>query len=99
MPTDDQYEQAKRTVTRALRSGKFEHEARRRIEVKNLLSTGEVTPSFVEQLVARSNSTQYRSSPHHFVPSLDVHIVKSSDWYVKFYFIGEPDTVFISVHQ
>ncbi|WP_256702158.1 hypothetical protein [Burkholderia sp. SRS-W-2-2016] len=83
----------------ALRSGKFQHEARAGINVKNLLATGQVTAEFVEALIARSDGTQYSSSPHHHAPSVDVHIILTGGWYVKFYFVGDPETVFISVHQ
>ncbi|MFM0275759.1 hypothetical protein PQQ59_34575 [Paraburkholderia aspalathi] len=89
----------KRTVISALRSGKFEHEARSAINVKNLLSTGQVTAQFVEDLITKSDGTQYSSSPHHNAPAIDVHIIESGGWYVKFYFVGNPETVFISVHQ
>ncbi|WP_236061275.1 hypothetical protein [Paraburkholderia domus] len=89
----------KRAVISALRSGKFEHEARSAINVKNLLSTGQVTAQFVEVLVTKSDGTQYSSSPHHNAPAIDVHIIESGGWYVKFYFVGDPETVFISVHQ
>ncbi|MFT4063220.1 hypothetical protein [Paraburkholderia sp.] len=89
----------KRAVISALRSGKFQHETRAGINVKNLLATGQITARFVEALIARSDGTQYSSSPHHRVPSIDVHIIVSGSWYVKFYFVGDPETVFISVHQ
>ncbi|CAE6853787.1 hypothetical protein SAMN05192563_100628 [Paraburkholderia aspalathi] len=93
------YRQAKRAAISALRSGKFEHEARSAINVKNLLSTGQVTAQFVEDLITKSDGTQYSSSPHHNAPAIDVHIIESGGWYVKFYFVGNPETVFISVHQ
>lgn len=60
---------------------------------------GKVTPEFVEWLIVNSDGTQHKSSPHHKVTSVDVHVIASGDWYVKFYFVGDPDTVFISVHQ
>jgi hypothetical protein len=40
--------------------------------------------------------------PHRHItsgPSIHVHVIASDGWYVKFYFIGDPDTLFISVHQ
>jgi hypothetical protein len=86
-------------VIAALRSGRFLHEARSAVEVKNLLAMGQVSAQFVEGIIAKSDGTQYRSSPHHSVPSIDVHIIESGGWYVKFYFVDDPDTVFISVHQ
>lgn len=99
MSIPSKYKQVKRAVIAALRSGMFQHEARSGINVKNLLATGEVTAHFVEGLIVKSDGTQYSSSPHHSVASIDVHIIDSGGWYVKFYFVGNPDTVFISVHQ
>ncbi|MBK3820678.1 hypothetical protein G3A41_20675 [Paraburkholderia aspalathi] len=99
MSIPSKYRQVKRAVISALRSGKFEHEARSAINVKNLLSTGQVTAQFVEDLITKSDGTQYSSSPHHNAPAIDVHIIESGGWYVKFYFVGNPETVFISVHQ
>lgn len=83
----------------ALRSGRFQHESRHDINVKNLLAMGEVTSEFVERLVVSSDGTQHTSSRHHKVASVDVHVIASRGWYVKFYFVGDPDTMFISVHQ
>jgi hypothetical protein len=93
------YREVKRAVISALRSGRFQHEARAGVNVKNLLATGQITAQFVESLIARSDGTQYSSSPHHNAASIDVHIIVSGGWYVKFYFVGDPETVFISVHQ
>ncbi|EEA03784.1 conserved hypothetical protein [Burkholderia sp. H160] len=99
MSIPGKYRQVKRAVISALRSGKFQHETRTGINVKNLLATGQITAQFVEALIARSDGTQYSSSPHHSVSSIDVHVIVSGGWYVKFYFVGDPETVFISVHQ
>jgi len=46
-----------------------------------------------------SDGTQYSSSPHHNAPSIDVHVIVCGGWYIKFYFVGNPETMFISVHQ
>ena len=99
MSIPSKYRQVKRAVIAALRSGKFQHETRTGIDVKNRLATGHVTAQFVEALIARSDGTQYSSSPHHGAPSIDVHVIVSGGWYVKFYFVGNPETMFISVHQ
>lgn len=99
MSIPSKYRQVKRAVISALRAGKFQHETRTGINVKNLLATGHITAQFVEALIARNDGTQYSSSPYHSVPSIDVHIIVSGGWYVKFYFVGDPETVFISVHQ
>ncbi|NML32116.1 hypothetical protein [Paraburkholderia antibiotica] len=99
MSIPNKYKQVKHAVISALRSGQFQHEARSGIDVKNLLATGQISAQFVESLIARSDGTQYSSSPHHSAPAVDVHIIVSGGWYVKFYFVGDPETVFISVHQ
>lgn len=99
MSIPSKYGLVKRAVIAALRSGMFQHEARAGINVKNLLATGQVAAQFVEALIMRSDGTQYSSSPHHIVSSIDVHIIVSSGWYVKFYFVGNPETVSISVRQ
>jgi hypothetical protein len=93
------YKLVKRAVISALRSGRFQHEARRHIDVKNLLATGNVTPEFVEGLIVKSDGSEHTTSPHHCLASVDVHVIASGGWYVKFYFVGHPDTMFISVHQ
>lgn len=93
------YRLVKRAVIAALRSGRFQHESRHDVNVKNLLAMGAVTPEFVERLIVNSDGSQHTSSPHHKVASVDVHVIASGDWYVKFYFVGDPDTMFISVHQ
>lgn len=92
------YCEVRQTVIAALQSGRFQHESRRNIDVKNLLAMGEVTPEFVERVIVESDETQHASSPHHRVASIDVHVIASGGWYVKFYFVGDPDTLFISVH-
>lgn len=93
------YCEVKRAVVAALRSGRFQHESRRNVDVKNLLAMGDVTPQFVERVIVESDETQHKSSPHHRCASVDVHVIASGGWYVKFYFLGDPDTMFISVHQ
>jgi hypothetical protein len=93
------YCEAKQAVIAALRSGRFQHESRRNIDVKNLLAMGEVTPEFVERVIVESDETQHVLSSHHRVATINVHVIASSGWYVKFYFVGDPDTMFISVHQ
>lgn len=93
------YCEVKQAVVAALRSGRFRHESRRNVDVKNLLTMGEVTPQLVERVIVKSDDTEYVSSPHHRFASIDVHVIASGGWYVKFYFVGDPDTMFISVHQ
>jgi len=92
------FKAAKKAAIEALCSGNYQHEARSAIEVKNLLATGEVSAEFVADLLRQSRGSDHSSSPHHRASSIDVHVVYSRGWYIKFYFI-DPDTFFISVHQ
>jgi hypothetical protein len=50
-------------------------------------------------LAVNSDRTEHASSPHHKWAAIHVHVIASGAWYVKFHFIGDPDTLFISVHQ
>lgn len=92
------FNEVKKAVIVALESGDFQHEPRHGIEVKNKLQTGEVVPSEAVRIIKRCNGANYSTSPHRLDRSIDVHIIKSSTWYVKFYFL-DPMTVFISLHQ
>lgn len=93
------YLAVKRALIAALAAGRFQHETRGQIGTKNLLQSGLVSAIEVEQWVARSNGSQYACRPDHRVPSVDVHILITQGWYLKFYFVGDPDVVFISVHR
>ena len=93
------FKEAKQAVIAALRSGLFQYEARGRIDEKNVLQAGVVSASEVEAIIRRSSGSEHQCSPHHQVPSVDVHVIVSQGWYIKFYFIDNPDTMFISVHQ
>ena len=90
---------AKQAVIAALQSGLFQHEARRQIDLKNLLQAGAVSPAEVEAIVRRAKGSEHQCSPHHQAPSVDVHLIVSQGSYIKFYFIDDPDTMFISVHR
>lgn len=92
------FKAAKKAAIEALISGNYQHEARNAIEVKNLLATGEVSAEFVAGILRKSRGTEHSCSPHHAVSRIEVHVIRSSGWYIKFYFI-DPDTFFISVHQ
>lgn len=92
------FKEAKQKVIAALMSGTYSHEARGSIDVKNKLHTGEVSAQDVIDILKRCRGTDHSCSPHHFDDSIDVHVIESGSWYVKFYFL-DPDTVFISVHQ
>ncbi|EPJ84602.1 hypothetical protein [Pseudomonas sp. CFII68] len=92
------FKAAKSALIKALKNGDFQHEARGNITVKNLLATGQVTPQEVISIVERCNGSHHSCSEHHQVKGVDVHLIKYSGWYVKFYVIA-PDVWFISVHQ
>lgn len=92
------FKEIKKAVIAALKSGDYQHEARGDINVKNRLATGELAASDVVAIIKRSNGLNHSSSPHHSDSSIEVHVIKSGTWYVKFYFI-DPVTWFISVHQ
>ncbi|WP_194792374.1 hypothetical protein [Pseudomonas sp. UFMG81] len=92
------FKAARRDVIAALASGDYLHASRGDIEVKNLLATGEVCAAQVIEVIRTCNGSHYRSSPHHAVASIEVHVLKRHGWYIKFYFI-EPETWFVSVHQ
>lgn len=92
------FNEVKKAAILALESGNFQHEARHGIEVKNLLQTGNVVPDEAVRIIKRCGGANYSISSHRLDSSIDVHIIKSSTWYVKFYFL-DPMTVFISLHQ
>jgi len=91
------FKDAKRQVIAALLAGAYQHEARDDIDVKNLLATNAVAAEDIIAVLKQSRGQDHESSAHHQVPSIEVHVVRSAGWYIKFYFL-EPDTWFISVH-
>ncbi len=92
----------KRQVIDCLNSGLFQHEVRDNIDVKNLLSTGEMSAQEVANILGRARGNGYSSSPHHYDKNVDVHIIETKyageQWYIKWYF-SEPNSIFISVHN
>lgn len=88
----------KAKVIRALREGTYLYDARNDISEKNLLVTLEVSPDDIRRIIEKCNGKDCESSPHHGDSSIEVHIIRRSGWYIKFYFV-DPDTVFISVHR
>ena len=98
METRIGYKYARQKVLQALSLRIYSHEVRHAIDVKNLLHSGDVTPDEVISLIESSSGADYSSSMHHVVQSVEVHVIRCSRWYIKFYFV-DPDTVFISVHQ
>lgn len=96
------FREVKHQVITCLNSGNVLHEARGNIDIKNMLSTGEISLSDVASIIGRSRGNTYSNSPHHLDAEVDVHVIKAlhagQKWYIKWYFI-EPDSVFISVHN
>ena len=88
----------KKTVLECLSGGRFLHYQRGDIDVKNLLSTGEISTKDVIELLKRARGNEHTESPHHLDRTIVVNIVKRRSWYIKWYFL-EPDVVFISVHE
>ena len=87
---------------KCLQQGNIQHQERANLDVKNLLSTGEIDENYVIEILKRINSNEYKSSPHHYDSKIIVHIVETKFdaiyWYIKWYF-DEPNCVFISVHN
>lgn len=93
------FNEAKRRVIAALDTGRYQHEARTAIDTKNLLQIGQISAQNLKKVLLQCNGNNHESLPHHSDPNTEVHIVKHAGWYVKFYFIDDPETVFISVHK
>ena len=95
------FKEIKYEVINCLVQGNFLHEQRKNINIKNLLSTGDITIKKVIDILKNSRGTEYQSSPHHSIPSVTVHIIITSylgvQWYIKWYVIT-PNIFFISVH-
>lgn len=96
------FKEVKSKVIKCLNTGHVLHEERGNIDLKNLLSIGEVSVSEVAKVIGRARGNSYSCSPHHFDTNIDVHVIKTTfsgrTWYIKWYFV-EPDCVFISVHH
>ncbi len=93
---------AKSKVIECLNSGCVLYEKRGNINIKNLLSTGEISVEEVLEIIRRARGDNYSCSPHHFDANIEVHVIETifsgRNWYIKWYF-DEPDCVFISVHN
>lgn len=96
------FREIKGKVIECLKNGNIEFEARREIHLKNLLSTGDISPFEVAALIGRASGDNHQVRPYHSDSSIDVHIitVRSAGvhWYIKWYFT-DPTSVFISVHH
>jgi hypothetical protein len=95
------FKAAKKQVLACIEQGLVSHEVRRQIDDKNYLFSGNASLTDIKQIISRCSGTQYISSPHHLNEDIEVHIVKTTfgyrRWYIKWYFL-EPNVVFIGVH-
>lgn len=91
------FDAVKKRLLGALIDGNYQHEARDRIDIKNDLLMGRVTPMQLISIVKRSRGHEHFASAHRADKSITVHVLKTIGWYIKFYFL-DPSTVFISVH-
>lgn len=96
------FRNAKKQVLECLNNGRIQHVLERsNIDVKNRLATGEISVEELANIIGRARGSNYESSPHHFDPLIEVHVITSwhdgARWYIKWYYL-EPDVVFISVH-
>ncbi|NSZ17618.1 hypothetical protein G6L66_12500 [Agrobacterium vitis] len=98
MEDEMDFKDVKYSVIKALKEGTYQHEARGTIEVKNALMTGDISREDLIKIIKRCNGTHHQRSQHHRVSTVEVHIFRRDDWYIKFYFL-DPDTLFISVHK
>lgn len=97
------FKEVRSNIIRCLENGNIQHEIRGDIDLKNLLSTGEVDVGSLIEILKKSSGSEYENSGHHsFSLSVMVHIIKTKfdgvDWYIKCYFV-EHDCFFISVHN
>ena len=94
------FKEAKRRVLESLETGCYQAEARGNIEEKNMLASGAISEDDLCAIIEQCRGSDHTISAHHTKPDVDVHILRKSGWYVKFFFLDEePDTFFISVHR
>jgi hypothetical protein len=70
------FKDARSKAIAALNEGRVQHAARGYIDEKNLLLVGDVTSDEVVRLLKACRGTQHECSPHHQVPSIEVHVFK-----------------------
>ena len=96
------FKDVRTSVIEKLKSGDIQHEARGSIDVKNLMSTGQVSTDEVIEYLKVCRGDQYSTMKHKDDNSVDVHVfkpvVEKVEWYIKCYVL-EPDVWFISVHE
>lgn len=90
------FNEAKKRAIECLIAGNYGSEARGDIDDKNYLITGQLSCEELITILKRCRGNEHSQSRHHASSSIDVHVIVSSDWYIKFYF--HPELMFISVH-
>jgi len=92
------FKDVKRELVAALLEDRYRCVARAAIDAKNLLHAGEIEAEDVALIVMACRGTDHRSFPHHSAQDIDVHVLVSAGWYIKFYFV-ESRAFLISVHR
>ena len=95
------FREVKRRVLADLRNGAYNFEPRADADTKNLLAGNSLAAEDLCAIIETCRGDDHASSAHHVNPDWEVHVLKKSGWYVKFYFVEEtlPYTMFISVHR
>lgn len=91
------FREVRSAIIKALEEGSVQHEARKSIDTKNYLLTGELSSTDLISLLKHARGNEHREDRHHSDASISVHIVVTRGWYIKFYFL-DPDAWFISAH-
>ncbi|EKB5677200.1 hypothetical protein OPB01_002537 [Salmonella enterica] len=93
------FKQAKNQILKVLDDGTYQHETRDDYIEKNKFQNGDISKEEVKRIIISCCGDDYESQPHHQAKHIEVHIIKKSSWYIKFYFLDEDGAMFISVHQ
>lgn len=92
------FKYVKRELIAALLEDRYRCVARAAIDTKNLLHTGEVEAGFLALVVMGCRGSEHSSFPHHGAREIDVHVLVTAGWYIKFFFVDSVASL-ISVHR
>jgi len=92
------FKEVKRALVSALLEERYRCVARAEINTKNLLHAGEIEAEHVALIVMACRGTDHSFFPHHRAPDIEVHVLVTAGWYIKFFFI-ESQAFLISVHR
>jgi|ERR1700754_3114554 hypothetical protein len=92
------FKDVKRRLILALLEGRYRNVPRATIEVKNVLHTGLLDSDEVALIVMGCRGTEHQVIPHHRFPQVNLHLMITRGWYIKFYFV-DADVALISVHR